>query len=341
LLTVALAALTPLLLTQVAFAKHHHHHHHHKAGAWSWSSSAIPGAQTEIQGLSCPSVLLCVASGPVDLNAADGGTNNVFWTTSPGSGTWDTSPLENAVQPSLSAGPEPIPEVSCASTTFCALADGFANFWETNTPTGGGASWVQDTSPTGDAFVGLSCASAVCGAIDVQGHAIALTNDVVNNIQPVFSASEGLSAASISCESGGFCAAVAVDSGDFAWTTSLINSKWQTATFPHDQSLEFIDCPSTGLCLLSGSKLYVSTNPGAGPSSFKAVKGVTPGSISCAGASFCAVATGTRIEVSTSPASANSWKKVKTPFAPSEISCPQIGVCVIASGGAKAAIGRG
>ncbi|MGA2470082.1 MAG: hypothetical protein ABSG64_05275 [Solirubrobacteraceae bacterium] len=337
LLIVTLVALTPLVLVPVALAKHHHHHHHARA-KWSWSRSAIPGTQTQIQGLSCPSVLLCVASGPVDLDAASGGTNNVFWTTNPASGTWQTAPLENAVQPSLSAGPEPIPNVSCPTTTFCAIADGFANLWETNTPTGGGGAWVQSI-PTGDAFVGLSCASAVCGGIDVEGHAVALTNDVVNNIHPVFNATEGLSGASISCESGGFCAADD-DGGDFAWTTNLISGSWQTATFPHNQSLGSIACPSSGLCVLSGSKLYVSTNPAAGPSSFKAIKGVTPGSISCAGTSFCAIATTSGIEVSTTPAS-GGWKKVKTPFIPSEISCPQSGVCVITDGGAKAAIGRG
>jgi hypothetical protein len=331
-LIIGVAALAALLLAPVAFAKHHH-------SKWSWSASAFPGTQTEIQGLSCPSVLLCVASGPVDLGAASGGTNNVFWTTNPGSGTWDTAPFENAVQPSLSAGPEPIPEVSCPSMTFCVVADGFANFWETNTPTGGGGSWAQSTSPTGDAFVGLSCASAVCGAIDVAGHAIALTNDVVNNIQPVFSAPEGLSDASISCEAAGFCAAVD-DSGNLAWTTNLISAKWQTAAFPGEQALGAIACPSASLCLLAGDKLYVSTNPGAGPSSFKRVKGVTPGSISCAGTNFCAIATRTGIEVSTRPASGD-WKKVKTPFAPSEISCPQSGVCVITNGSTKAAFGRG
>ena len=338
LLAVTLAVLAPLVLAPIAIAKHRHHHHK-AGGAWSWSASSIPGTQSQIQGLSCPSASLCVASGPTDLGAASAATNNVFWTTSPGSGTWSTAPLESAVQPSLSAGPEPIPNVSCPSASSCAIADGFANFFETGTPTGGATAW-QRSIPTGISFVGLSCTSAVCGAIDVDGNAVALTNSVVNDIHPVFKATEGLSAASISCESSGFCAAVAVDTGDFAWTTNLLGSSWQSTTFPGDQSLAFVACPSSGLCLLSGSKLYASTNPATGPASFKPVKGATPGAISCSSTSFCAIAARAGIEVSTSPTS-GGWKRVKTPFPPSSISCPQNGVCVITDGGAKAALGRG
>jgi hypothetical protein len=336
LLPFALAAGLALTLAPAALAKHHKHHH--RSASWSWSTSTIPG-NAQIQGLSCPSAGLCVASGPVGLDSASP-TNNVFWTTTPGAGAWQTAALEAAVQPSLSAGPEPIPEDSCVvGTSFCVIADGFANLFETNNPTGGGGAW-QESTPTGVAFVGLSCFSSVCGAIDVSGDAVATTNSVVNSIHPVFSASGGLSDASISCTASGFCAAVD-DSNAIAWTSNLLGGSWQTGTFAADEELGTIDCPASNLCLLGGSKLYVSTNPAAGPSSFKAVKGVLPGDISCSSASFCAMTTrSSAIEVSTNPADGD-WKRVKAPGVPGLISCPQTDVCVITEGAAGAALGRG
>jgi len=341
-LCLAGAALVILVSAPAAVSKkahHHHHHHHHASAHWSWSASAIPGSQAQVQALSCPSASLCFASGPVGIDSASGGTNNVFWTTTPGSGTWQTAPLENAVQPSLSAGPEPIQELSCPDTSFCMVADGFANFWYTGDPTGGAGAWQQDQSPTGAALIGLTCQTGgVCDAIDVEGHAISLTNDTVNDITPAFNLPEGGSAASVSCPATQFCAAVA-DTTQLAWTSDAVHGSWQTGTIAGASDLGQVDCPSAGLCLLAGARLYVSTDPSAGAASFKPVKGVASGDISCASASFCAIAVRSGIEVSTSPAS-GKWTKVKTPFTPGLISCPQADVCA-ATDNKGVELGRG
>jgi hypothetical protein len=342
-LLVALAV--PLALAPAASAKHAKHHHKASGAKWQWSVATLPGTQTQIQSLSCTSATLCFASGPVDLGASDGGTNNVFWSTQPGAlAGWQTAPLESAVQPSLSAGPEPIPELSCqaqGAAAGCMVADGFGNFWLTANPTGGAGAWTQYMVPSA-ALVGLSCSGAVCGAVDVEGHAITFTNGVVNSIEPVFNASEGLSTASESC-AGQFCAAVADGTNaDIAWTTNNLGGVWQTGTL--GGGVGIIDCPSSSLCLAVGDKVYVSTDPAAGPSSYKPVSGVVPGAISCSSSSFCAIVEERDdIEVSNDPSDPrkSAWTRVKAPFGGGSISCPATRVCAITSGGAKVALGRG
>jgi hypothetical protein len=243
---------------------------------------------------------------------------------------------------------EALDNASCepaGSAVDCALADGWDNLFQTSDPTGGAAAWGR-SMPTLVSFVAMSCWSAFCGELDVDGDAVVTLGAQALSDQDVFNVSEGLSAepGGISCNAQAFCATV--DTTDqIAWTTDATDSPatWTTATVSSGSDLDQIACPSTSLCVVvegqnsaSGkTKLGVSTNPAGGAATWKAFN--VPGlyTVNCQSASFC-VATGAGdIYTSTDPAdaSAKAWKKSKLPLNADDISCPTQTECVAADAG--------
>ena len=350
LLGFAILALALLSFTSVASAKHHKKSHH-SSGGWSWSKHyPLPGANPQIDALTCPSAVLCVATGDVGNPDNGSATDNVYWSTNPGGKTaaWQTAPLEAEIQPALAGNSaELLDDASCVpagAAVDCGLVDGFDNLWQSGAPTGGAGAWGR-SMPTEISFVAISCLSAYCGEIDVEGDAVVTLGAGVVSDQNVFADSDGLSnePGAISCNGAAFCAAVNGDN-HIAWTSTATATPagWQTATLSSAYALDSIDCPSATLCLAVGAKgntagILVSANPAGGAATWKFVKlpgGV--GRISCTSSAFCAATGSTKFFTSTDPGSAHAsaWKKSKSPIAQAGLlSCPTTTECIAGNDG--------
>jgi hypothetical protein len=350
-LAVALTLVAVLGTATVASAHKKGHHHskpsHHSAGGWKWSKPfALPG-KPQVDALSCATTTLCVATG----NGGNPDENIVFSSTNPSGGTsaWQGATLEPSADPQLAPGGEEelLDGASCETAGMavdCALSDGWDNFFQTSDPTGGAPAWGK-SMPTLIAFVALSCWSAYCGELDVNGDAVITVGAQALSDQNVFRLSEGLSSepGGISCNASAFCATVDT-TNDIAWTTDATGSPatWTTATVP-GADLDTIACPSPSLCVASEgqnsasgkTKIGVSTNPAGGASTWKSFDAAGVYRVTCQSTTFCVAVAGQDIYTSTDPSSASAaaWKKSKLPLSADDASCPTATECVVASDG--------
>jgi hypothetical protein len=345
-LTAALIGLAGFAATASAHHKKKHHHKTSSSSSWKWSKpSKLPGSP-EVFALSCASTKLCVATGIAGPTST--ATNDVYSTTNPsgGSSAWQPAALQPASDLTLAPGgtQEALDNASCEQagvSVDCAVSSGWDDLFQTSTPTGGTSAWGE-SQPTEIAFVSLSCWSAYCGELDVQGDAVVTIGAQAISDQNVFNVPDGLSSqpGGISCNASAFCAAVD-ESDEVAWTSDATDSPptWSTATLTDD--VDQIACPSTTLCVAvegqdsaSGkTKLAVSTSPGGGAGTWKAFGLPYIGTVSCQSASFCVALGDGVMYTSTDPgdASASAWKKVKTPLHADDVSCPTDTECVIAN----------
>jgi len=332
----------------LASAHHKTGHHHakpvHPSGSWKWSKPfALPG-KPEVFTLSCASTTLCVATGITSGNPAE---NDVYASAKPSGGTsaWQATTLQPAADLQLAPGgtQEPLDNASCEQAgagVDCAVSSGWDDLFQTSDPTGG--AWGE-SMPTEIAFVSLSCWSAWCGELDVNGDAVTTLGAQAESQQQVFNLSEGLSSqpGGISCNASAFCAAID-QSDQIAWTSDATDSPptWTTAALPSGNDVMQIACPSTALCIALESghggktEIGVSTNPAEGVSTWKAFA-LPVGNISCQSASFCVAAGRTSLYTSSDPgsASAAAWKKTKMPLSADVVSCPTATECVAADAG--------
>jgi hypothetical protein len=350
-----LLALSATLIGLAGFATtasaHHKKKHHHKttstgsSSGWKWSKPfKLPGSP-EVFALSCASTKLCVATGIA--GATSTATNDVYSTTNPSGGTsaWQAAALQSSSDLTLAPGgtQEALDNASCEQagvSVDCALTSGWDDLFQTSNPTGGAPAWGE-SQPTEISFVSLSCWSAYCGELDVQGDAVVTVGAQALSDQNVFNVPDGLSSqpGGISCNASAFCAAVD-QSDDIAWTSDATDSPptWSTATLSDD--VDQIACPSATLCLAvegqnsaSGkTKIAVSTSPSGGAGTWKAFGLPDIGTVSCESATFCVALGDGVVYASTNPtdASASAWKKAKSPFRADDVSCPTDTECVIA-----------
>jgi hypothetical protein len=337
------------------------------AASWHWAKGFVPaGEAAGFSSISCPTTKLCVAAGTAG-RAGSGGTNDIFWTTNPtgGKSAWHHVALEQDVQPQLGGGQEEvITSVSCTShagSAYCAATDGFANFWQTGSPTSGHwSSSVLDEN----GLVDLSCWSAYCGILDLDTNAVVTAGATgVNSTPNLFKLSEGTSEASISCNSKEFCAAADV-SHKIAWTKDEIdpNPTWHVSSVKGND-IDRVACPTAGLCVGTGGEesfkpvLFVSHNPGGGGGTWQstlltAAKGGLY-TATCLSSSFCAVGgskdgagggAGTGlIYTSHHPGpKASAWTPASVSFPDiSSISCPSTSLCLaVESNAGRIAVGR-
>jgi hypothetical protein len=349
----AIAVAATAIMGFAAAASAHHktgHHHgkpaHHSGGGWTWTKPfALPG-KPEVFTLSCASTTLCVATGITSGNPAE---NDVYASTNPsgGSSAWQPATLQPASDLQLAPGgtQEALDNASCeqaGAAVDCAVSSGWDDLFQTSDPTDGASAWGE-SMPTLIAFVSLSCWSAWCGELDVNGDAVVTIGAQATSEQQVFNLSEGLSSqpGGISCNASAFCAAVD-QSDQIAWTSDATDSPptWTTAALPSGNDLLQIACPSTALCIAletshSGKpEIGVSTDPAAGVSTWKSFA-LPVGSVSCQSASFCVASGAKSLYTSSDPgsASAGAWKKSKMPLSADVVSCPTATECVAADGG--------
>ena len=233
-------------------------------GASAWTVTHVDSGSSSpafgqsfgwLDGISCPSVSLCVA---VDQ------AGNAVTSTNPTGGTsaWQVSAVDSA--------PYGLLHVSCPTVSLCVATDNVGNVATSANPAGGTDAWTKIAVDDGKPLNGVSCPTASsCLAVDSYG-------DVITSSDPTGGASswtvrnvDGNSALSdVSCPTSSFCAAP--DSAGNVITSTdptATGATWTAAHVDADNAAGRISCPTATLCVAVDNEgnVITSTNPtGAG-----------------------------------------------------------------------------
>ena len=275
--------------------------------------AAAPATASSVRGgiaaIACPSTSLCLAANT---------SGDLLWSTDPGGGPamWhyfqlDTTPDGNG---------DNINSISCPSTTLCVAVDGEGHVLTSTNPTGGAAAW--SIGPSTHAFLeSVSCSSVNLCAADalpwVGGQPSILTTS-----DPASGASSWVGADptepggyvsafdSISCPSDSEC--VAAEPGEVAVSSNPTGGSgaWSFVTGLDTNIVnDYVSCPSTSLCVMVGTHVFTSNDPGSAASWVSATspRGDLT-ALTCPSTSLCVAAGSEGIVVSRNPtAGASAW----------------------------------
>jgi photosystem II stability/assembly factor-like uncharacterized protein len=132
-------------------------------GGSTWSQQTLPSDATNVGAIACPSVTTCYVAG-LDSDASNTASWGALLLTTNGGTTWSDAWSQQTVPSAI--GIDQPNDVACYSTTAC-VALGFDTAIATSD---GGASWTQQTLPTGVGETSaLSCPSSSQCLIAGQG----------------------------------------------------------------------------------------------------------------------------------------------------------------------------
>lgn len=302
-----------------------------RAGALTWSlkyTGPTPYG-VSMDGISCPSVSLCVV---VD-SAGDLITSQ---DPSGGAGAWH-----------LVSGVGTNTGVSCPSVSLCVALASDGVMVSTN-PTGGAGAWrdvAMATSPAPWA-ASVSCpAASLCVVGDSSGNVVTSTNptgDASGWTATHISVGSGNENMQVSCASASLC--VAVDGAGYVFTSTDPTGgqgAWATTNLGQGNPISAVSCPTASLCLGVGGAYGTvtwTTNPTGGAAAWHSV--TVPGlatmnSVTCASSSLCAVGGTSSLASSTSPTGGGtSWKTKNTCGSEAcddtivSLSCPSASLCI-------------
>ena len=302
----------------------------------SWSTPRVIDAPTpfetgaDITGMSCPTSGLCAA---IDQNDTSG---HILTSTGPASPStsWQIADM----------GAFDYPEaVSCASESFCAVADNRGNVLVSTEPTGGITAWMKVPlnaeaveHETSFGFVDVSCPSAsFCAAIDDIGNTFTSTNPT-GGIEAWTSTPLGdTSLEAISCASAALCVITDFHGNILTSTEPTAGAAaWQSAHLD-ENGLGGVSCPSTSLCVIGGffGEIFSSNEPTAGPEAWSSADFDEFSyllSVSCPLVSFCAAVDSFDGNALTSQDPFHEWTRqhLSAPEGLFAISCPSAELCV-------------
>lgn len=142
-------------------------------GAAAWRSAGTPGGANSLNGISCPSVSLCVT----------GNAGQIITSTNPagGAASWSAAAAGTGL---------PVTSVSCPAVSVCAAFDNNADAMISTDPTGGAAAWSfenlipfdspADPDKIGDGIngtFGLSCPTTTLCAVAGQDYRVLTSVD--------------------------------------------------------------------------------------------------------------------------------------------------------------------
>jgi hypothetical protein len=310
-------------------------------GGSTWSAYSVESGDHQIEAVACPSVSLCVATD----NAG-----NVLTSTDPGGGgpTWT----------SVSVGDGDLTQLQCPSTTLCVASDvAFDNIYTSTNPAGGQSAWSSDQfNYDADGYSSwlddMVCPStSLCVAL---GQTSLGTTDLLMSTDPAggsgtwyaTSIGNGDSLYDLTCPSASFCAAAS--STDFWVSTDPAQgvSSWSSSSTP--ESISFLQCPLTLLCVEMNGSGEVSTlvGPGSSGSTWSApvqTALTAPDFLSCPTSSLCVAADGSDVEASIDPAAGGAtWSAAAqadvggfndasylSSGTSADIACPTASTCVM------------
>ncbi len=228
------------------------------AGASAWtvthldSSSAVGQPVGWLDGISCPSVSLCVA---VDQ------AGNAVTSTNPtgGPSAWHVSAVDRA--------PLGLTDVSCPTVSLCVATDAAGNVVTSANPAGGAAAWTTETGVgRGKALFGVSCPTASwCVAVDSYGNIITSSDPTAGAGSWALRNVDGRSLSYVSCPTTSFCAALD-SAGNVVTSTdpTAAGATWTAVHVDADYAIwGGVSCPTATLCVAvdSDGNAITSTNP--------------------------------------------------------------------------------
>ncbi len=226
-------------------------------GAEAWAASNIEAVH-RIEGVSCPSINLCVAGDQ---------TGDVVTSINPGGGanTWTVTSID---------GENDIEGLSCPSTGLCVAVDSNGSILTSTNPTGGAGAWnkidVDGTNELSD----VTCPSTkLCVAVGGAGNILTSTNPAGGTTAWTMINVPGITALNgVSCPSTLLC--VAVGGGIIATSTNPTGgaAAWNVAAIESLGSLQEVSCASPTLCVVVDARGHVitSTNPTGGATAWTA-----------------------------------------------------------------------
>ena len=294
--------------------------------AWRATQLRVP----HLQGVSCPSVKLCVA---VDT------AGDVVTSTNPpgGPSAWSVAYIDITA----------LTGVSCPSAGLCVGVDDSGNVATSSNPAGGASQWIFAHLPL-DMF-GVSCPSTLF-CVTVGGANVATSTNPAGGASAwkTISVDPVGSLLGVSCPSTSLC--VGVDDfghvvtsttpagGAGAWTVTKVGDGWLNA----------VSCPTASLCVAvdTAGDVITSTNPTGGPSAWTVtqVEGNCNGNVSggncfsgvsCPSVSACVAVDGAgNVITSTNPTGGPSaWTVTRVASAGfSGVSCPSVSACAAVDG---------
>lgn len=307
----------------------------------SWSepllvdrAAALAPFPLGLQGVSCPSVTLCVA---VDF------LGNVVTSTDPGADRgWTVARLRGA--PDLTS-------VACPSVSLCVAVDGFGSVLSSTNPAGGPRAWrsaVVNARGLGS-LTGVSCPSvSLCVATDAfRGDVFTTTNPSGGarawtraHVDPADKSKAFLPGPArltgVSCPSVSLCVAVD-DHGRVLSSTNPTGGAGAWRRVHVDpaagEGLSAVSCASVTLCVAIDSSALSSINPAGGRSAWHAALVFPVGLVSCPFVSFCALgALDGGLLTSTNPTGGTgAWSHVRVMDGTNGLqgmSCPSVSLCV-------------
>lgn len=327
------------------------------ASASTWTVTTlrddkVPGS---LFGISCPSTVLCVATGSDSLVATS--TNptggRAAWKTFHPGGA-EEGPAEKAeeLEKKVVFPGAQIRGVSCPTTGFCVAVSLDGRIFSSTEPTGGSSAWK--IVPLGGEkephvhMTGVSCPSpALCVAVALGGKIVFSTNPTGDrSAWTVVELSEPLDLHGVSCPSVSLCVGVDND-GKIVSSSNPTGSAtaWGPAVVPAGANgLNGVACPSVSFCVTGNAgQIITSTNPAASAwSVVTAGTGLPIKGFSCPALTACAaIDNNSDAIVSTNPTGgADAWpftNVIPPAFTPDggpngmfAISCPATSLCAAA-----------
>jgi hypothetical protein len=227
------------------------------ASAWSSVAASLSDNNSlgPVDGLSCPSVSLCVAGFyEVESDADLDGTLIASSGKPTVAGSWSSSGIfiDGGVNGGPGGGEGVVDGIACPSTAQCVAVDDAGRILASTNPTEY-QSWKSDRVDARIHLNGISCPSTrLCVAIDRAGNVVSATKPIGGHWRVAHV--DGKNALiSISCPSTRLC--VAVDGAKHVLTSTNpaggAHAWKRTSTV--DGNLTTVSCPSVSLCLAGDS----------------------------------------------------------------------------------------
>ncbi len=296
----------------------------HRAGRATGPQSD-PYNGVALNAISCPSSGFCLAGES---------SGDVLATTDPASSdpaAWSV----DAVDPDASAlsdGTPGIQALSCASSSFCAAADGIGHFLSSLHPSTASPAWTASTvtkRPGTAPTASLACPSSGFCALSF-GSGRVFTSSDPGRSRPVWRSSVLPGAGSgelVSCPTARLCVTAASHDTVFVSTDpGRPRPAWRRTALARRSAGQIgfmgLACPSVRLCvaLNDENRAFISTHPAAKKPAwrrFALPRGLVVVGLSCPRTSFCvAVESGGRVVATADPAARRpGWSRSDVPTA--------------------------
>lgn len=240
--------------------------------AWAWDVTSLngKGRNVHLEGISCPTLSLCVA--------VTGGRNDsgkVFTSTAPTAGAtaWQMTQLDESLD---------LRAVSCDTPSFCVAVGDEGRIVTSTNPTGDASAWTVIGAPGGPGSLrGVACvAAALCVSGNESGNLLTSMNptggssswSTINGgslVQITGAACASASACLVVDNNGNVLASTDPSGGKSAWSlTNLVPYRPAVGNALEGNGLFGVSCPLRSFCAVTGAlgQIFTSENPFAADS---------------------------------------------------------------------------